>query len=294
MEGDLIDIQIEKKLFTANGVINLNVEASLKFGELIVFLGESGVGKTTILRVIAGLCKPEKGYIKVGKSIWMDSKSGIFKSPQDRNIGFMFQNYALFPNMTVLENIMFAQKIREKKIALELIEKFGLIEFADRKPTHLSGGQKQRVALARALAMKPDVLLLDEPLSAIDSKMRVNLQNEILMAHKMNNTSTILVSHDLTEVFRLADRVFKIENGTISKSGKPDELFINNQISGKVQITGSVARIEKFDTFYLVTVITGMNQVIKVTAFENDIVELNEGDQVLVFTKAFNPVIMKI
>jgi molybdate transport system ATP-binding protein len=294
MENDVIDIQIEKKLSTANGTVNLNIEASLKFGELIVFFGDSGVGKTTILRILAGLCKPEKGYIKVGKSVWMDSSLNIFKPPQERNIGFMFQDYALFPNMTVLENIMFAQKEKNKKSALELIEKFGLIEFAHRKPTHLSGGQKQRVALARAIARKPEVLLLDEPLSAIDSKMRTNLQNEILLAHQINNTSTILVSHDLTEVFRLANRVFKIEHGSISLSGEPDKIFQNNQVSGKVQMTGSVARIEKFDTFYLITVITGMNQIVKVTAFENDVAELNEGDQVLVFSKAFNPIIMKI
>jgi molybdate transport system ATP-binding protein len=294
MEDSIIDINVEKKLFTVNGILNLHIVATLKFGELAVVFGESGAGKTTLLRIIAGLLKPDKGYLKHGKSVWIDTERNKYKTPQERNIGFMFQDYALFPNMTVFENIMFAEKEKNRRHTSELIEKFGLSELSDRKPAKLSGGQKQRVALARALARKPDILLLDEPLSALDSKMRITLQDEILNAHRSNNTSTLMVSHDLTEVFRLADIVFKIENGKISASGSPDKLFLNTQISGKVQMTGNVVKIEKLDTFYLLTVITGMNQIIKVTAFQNDVDNISEGDQVLVFTKAYNPIIMKV
>jgi len=294
MENDVIEIDVEKKLFTAQGLLNLHFKAKIKNGELAVLFGESGAGKTTLLRIISGLEKPDKGIIKVGHSTWLDTERKINLKPQQRHIGFMFQNYALFPNMTVFENIAFAQDVKDKNYTLDLIEKFGLTEFIHRKPAKLSGGQKQRVALARALARKPRVLLLDEPLSALDSAMRTSLQDEIRKAHQLNNKSTLLVSHDLTEVFRLADIVFKIEKGEITASGKPDEVFLNNKISGKVQITGSVIKIEKLDTFYLVTVITGMNQIIKVAAFENDIENFKEGDQVLVFTKAYNPIIMKI
>jgi molybdate transport system ATP-binding protein len=294
MENGIIEIDVEKKLVSSKGQINLHIKATLNQGELFVVFGDSGAGKTTMLRILAGLTMPDKGYIKVGSEIWLDTASGINLPVQLRNIGFMFQDYALFPNMTVFENILYAQKKKEKQEAGELIEKFGLSEFKNRKPARLSGGQMQRVALARALARRPDILLLDEPLSALDSKTRALLQDEVLKAHETHKTTTFLVSHDLTEVFRLAGKVLKLENGKISSVARPEELFIDNHISGKVQITGIVVKIEKFDTFYLLTIVTGMNQILKVTAFQNDVENLHEGDSIMVLSKAFNPIIMKL
>ena len=294
MEDDVIELHIEKSLNSANGLLTLQVNTRLKQGELTVLFGDSGAGKTTLLRILSGLTKPDKGYIKAGKTVWFDSDARINLPPQKRNIGFMFQDYALFPNMNVIENILYAQKEKNKVLALDLAKKFGLVELLMQKPDRLSGGQKQRVALARALASKRRILLLDEPLSALDMKMRTLLQDEILKAHKHNGSTTLMVSHDLTEVFRLANHVIKLENGQLRASGRPDNLFLNSQISGKVQITGHIVKIEKQDIFYLLTVVTGMNQIIKVTAFSNDIENLNEGDQVIVFSKAFNPIIMKI
>jgi molybdate transport system ATP-binding protein len=294
MENDIIEIDVEKELVSSRGRINLHIKATLKQGELFVVFGDSGAGKTTFLRILAGLTTPDKGYIKMGSEVWLDTGSGINLPVQQRNIGFMFQDYALFPNMTVLENILYAQKKKEKHLADELIEKFGLSELSNRKPGKLSGGQMQRVALARALARRPDFLLLDEPLSALDAKTRTLLQDEVMKAHKNQKTTTFLVSHDLAEVFRLAQRVLRLENGKIFSIGRPDELFIDNHISGKVQITGKVVKIEKFDTFYLLTIVTGMNQILKVTAFQNDVKNLDEGDQIIVFSKAFNPIIMKL
>ena len=292
MENVLIDI--EKSLITAHGEMILRIKATLEFGDLVVLFGDSGAGKTTLLRILSGLTNPDKGFIKVDNSVWFDSDSKINLVPQKRDIGFMFQDYALFPNMTVFENIAFAQKQIDRKQVLELIESFGLGEFALRKPTKLSGGQKQRVALARALVRKPKLLLLDEPLSALDASMRTLLQDEIAKAHSYNETTTVLVSHDLTEVLRLAHKVLKIYEGKLQAYGTPDEVFIDNRISGKVQITGNVVKIDKQDTFYLLTIVTGMNQILKVTAFQNDVDNLREGDRVMVFSKAFNPIVMKI
>lgn len=294
MENDVIEIDVQKQLVTAQGRKILTIQAKLVRGELVVLFGESGAGKTTLLRMIAGLTNPDRGLLRVGNDVWFDSDAGINRTTQERKIGFVFQDYALFPNMSVLNNVAYGQTKTDKREVYKLIRKFGLTELADRFPDKLSGGQRQRVALARALARKPDFLLLDEPLSALDADNRTSLQNEILKAHDTSHTTTLLVSHDLTEVFRLAQKVLKIENGTITGVGKPDALFLSNQISGKVQMTGTIVKIQKQDAFYLLTVITGMNQLIKVTAFESDIHNLSEGDRVMVFSKAFNPLIWKI
>jgi molybdate transport system ATP-binding protein len=291
---DTVIFDFEKKLLSSEGPVILEIKAQVHLGELTVLFGESGAGKTSFLRIIAGLTEPDKGYICVGSDIWFDSKRGINLSPQKRNIGFMFQDYALFPNMTVKQNIAYAQLAKNNKALTHLINDFGLVEFADRRPVNLSGGQKQRVALARALARKPKILLLDEPLSALDASMRNTLQDEIIRVHQISNATTFVVSHDLSEVFRLAQKVICIKNGKISASGKPADVFLNTSISGKVQITGCIVDIETFDTFYLITVVTGFNQLIKVTAFYNDVENLCKGDQVMVYSKAFNPLIMKI
>jgi len=294
MENDLIRIDIEKLMHTANGSMNLAVQASIQVGELVALFGQSGAGKTTLLRILAGLIAPDKGLIRFGNSVWFDSESKISIAPQQRNISLMFQDFALFPNMTVEQNVQFAQPEKDQLSVNELLGIFGLTEFRKRKPNRLSGGQKQRVALARALARKPQLLLLDEPLSALDAEMRHALQDEIAKAHQISGVTTLLVSHDLNEVFRLASQVICLEDGQITRTGKPDEVFSDNSISGKVQITGQIARIEKQDTIYIVTVISGNNQIIKVIAFENDLENLKIGDRVMVFSKAFNPIITKL
>jgi molybdate transport system ATP-binding protein len=196
--------------------------------------------------------------------------------------------------MTVEQNIQFAQPEKKQSAVNELLALFGLAELRKRKPNSLSGGQKQRVALARALARKPQLLLLDEPLSALDAEMRTALQDEIAQAHQLSGVTTIMVSHDLNEVFRLATQVICIENGLVTRTGNPEAVFSDNSISGKVQITGQIARIEKQDTVNIVTVISGNNQIVKVIAFDSDLENLKIGDRVLVFSKAFNPIISKL
>lgn len=294
MENNVIFIDIEKLMHTAHGPVKLMVQTSIQSGELVAIFGQSGAGKTTLLRILAGLLAPDRGLIRFGNTIWFDSEKKINIAPQQRNIGLMFQDFALFPNMTVEQNIRFAQPEKNKAAVTELLTLFGLLEFRERKPNGLSGGQKQRVALARVLARKPQLLLLDEPLSALDAEMRHVLQDEIARAHQLSGVTTLMVSHDLNEVFRLATQVICIENGKVIRSGKPENAFLDNSISGKVQITGQIARIEKQDTIYVVTVISGNNQIIKVIAFENDLENLKIGDRVMVYSKAFNPIISKL
>jgi molybdate transport system ATP-binding protein len=294
MENHLIHIDIEKLMHTANGSMNLKVQTQITKGELVALFGPSGAGKTTLLRILSGLLNPDKGIVKFGNAVWFDSEKSINLPPQKRNIGFMFQDFALFPNMTVEENILFAQTVKDAKAASELIFIFGLNELRKRKPAKLSGGQKQRVALARALARKPQLLLLDEPLSALDAEMRVMLQDEIRLAHELLGATTLMVSHDLNEVFRLASHVITLENGVICKTGKPETVFSNSTISGKVQITGQIASIERQDPVNIVTVISGSNQIIKVIAFDSDLENLKLGDPVMVYTKAFNPIIGRL
>lgn len=208
----MIYIDIEYKILTSEGSRILSVQTELPENQLICISGPSGIGKTTLLRMIAGLTKPDRGIIQVGDRIFYDSLNNINLNPQKRNIGFMFQDYALFPNMTVEENISFAQnKVKDKAWVDTLIKSYGLDALRNQKPDKLSGGQKQRTALARTLAKKADLLFLDEPLSSIDSTMRIKLQNEILKTHAVFGSTTLVVSHDQDEVNKMAQCVLYME-----------------------------------------------------------------------------------
>lgn len=208
----MIYIDIEYRILTSEGSRILSVQTELPGNQLICISGPSGIGKTTLLRMIAGLTKPDRGIIQVGDRIFYDSLNNINLSPQKRNIGFMFQDYALFPNMTVEENISFAQnKVKDKAWVDTLIKSYGLDALRNQKPDKLSGGQKQRTALARTLAKKADLLLLDEPLSSVDSTMRIKLQNEILKTHAVFGSTTLVVSHDQDEVNKMAQCVLYME-----------------------------------------------------------------------------------
>lgn len=221
----MLEINIEKSMLTSEGKANLKINTEISSNELLCLFGHSGAGKTTLLRILAGLLKPEKGRVVLGDEVWFDSEKKINLTPQQRNVGFMFQDYALFPNMSVRKNIEFAQKGKNKEDVDNLLSHFGLEALQKQYPAKLSGGQKQRVALARALAAKPNLLLLDEPLSALDYEMRLNLQDEILKAHELLNSVTLLVSHDKDEVRKLATSVILLRNGAVTAQGKPAEVF---------------------------------------------------------------------
>jgi molybdate transport system ATP-binding protein len=222
----MIELDLHKKLFGADGLIQLQVKFTIQTNELVTLYGPSGAGKTSIIRMIAGLMKPDKGSILVDGVSWFDSQQKIHLRTQERPIGLVFQEYSLFPNMTVYENLKFAlPKGNPEDMIEELLETIGLKNLRDTKPNLLSGGQKQRVALARALVRKPIILLLDEPLSALDTAMRNKLQDDILAFHRRFGLTTILVSHDYHEVKKMSDRVLVIENGKIVNEGKVEEVF---------------------------------------------------------------------
>ncbi|MDD4968775.1 MAG: ATP-binding cassette domain-containing protein [Paludibacter sp.] len=224
-----LSISIQHAMLTSEGKTNLEVNTEIEGNELLCLFGHSGAGKTTLLRILAGLLKPDKGRIVFNGIVWFDSEKKINMPPQERNIGYMFQDYALFPNMTVEKNIRFAQKEEDNGEVTKLMILFDIESLKHQHPSKLSGGQKQRVALARALASKPDLLLLDEPLSALDWDMRTSLQLEISKAHELMNSITMLVSHDIPEVFQLASSVIVLKNGSIIKSGNPGEVFEHNR-----------------------------------------------------------------
>lgn len=218
----MINISIAKKLSGATGELNLQFHTTILTGELITIYGPSGAGKTSILRMLAGLLEPDSGHIQADDAVWFDKDKSINLKPQGRNIGMVFQEYSLFPNMTVRENLEFAlNKGQSKSIVDELLELTELGQLQNKKPATLSGGQMQRIALARALIRKPKLLLLDEPLSALDAEMQSKLQDYILELHQQFDLTTILVTHDLIEVIKMSKRVLIIEEGRITKDGLP-------------------------------------------------------------------------
>ncbi len=290
----MISIDLHKRLEGSEGVLSLHFQAELPSGSFITLYGPSGAGKTSTLRMLAGLMEPDAGLISVEGEIWYDPSNRTNLPPQKRDIGYVFQDYALFPHLTVRQNMEFA--LADKKdmaVVNELIEITELGELQSRRPQTLSGGQKQRVALARALVRKPKILLLDEPLAALDHKIRLKMQDYLLELHREFELTTLLVSHDIGEISKLSDQVFQMEKGQIIKSGSPSEIFTSQNISGKFKFVGEVLNIEVQDTVNIVTVLI-QNQVVKVIATKDELRGIQVGSKVIIASKAFNPVIQKI
>lgn len=275
------------------GPINLDFDIMLSQGEISAIFGESGAGKTTLLRILAGLITPQKGFIRVGDEIWLDLEKGINLSPQKRSLGFVFQDYALFPNMSVRENLAYATR-NQRKID-ELLELIGLKELANSRPKELSGGQAQRVALARALAKEPKILLLDEPLSALDFKMRSYLQEELLKILKHFKTTALLVSHDLAEIYRLSARVLQLSGGKIIKDLPTKQFFTHHNLSAKLRLNAILLEINQSDILVVLTLLLGQD-IVKITLSEEEFIkeysEIKIGDTLMLSIKAFNPLII--
>ena len=281
----MINIKIQKPLFGSNGQMNLDIDLQIQKGDFIALSGLSGSGKTTLLRIIAGL-ETANGKIKIEDDIWLDDKYSL--PPQKRDIGFVFQDYALFPNYTVLENLLYVNK--DINLANHLLNLTELNELKDRYPQTLSGGQKQRVSLCRAMMNRPKILLMDEPLSALDTNMRTKLQNEILALHKEFETTTIMVSHDPSEIYRLANRVVVLNEGKIINDGLPKDVLLKTSGSAKFSFEGELLDILKVDVIHVAIISIGQ-QIVEVVIGNDEIKNLKVGDKIRVSTKAFTPVV---
>jgi molybdate transport system ATP-binding protein len=288
----MIDVDVRKKLIGAGGEFTLHARLRIKRGELAALFGESGAGKTTLLRILAGLTAPDEGVIRVGGETWLDTRRRINLPPQKRRIGFVFQDQALFPHLSVRGNLSYAlPKHAERGFIDELLELTGLTTLQERRPNTLSGGQRQRVALARALARRPAVLMLDEPLSALDADTRRRLQDEILRLHKTLELSTLMVTHDIPEVFKLADRVFMVENGVVTRDDTPAAVFADRRCHGKLRLPAEVLGMESDGVLHTLTVLIG-NQILSVVAGDEEIRNLRIGDQVMLLPKTFSPMMV--
>lgn len=227
-------VDIEKTL----GAFRLQVRFEAAEG-VLALLGASGCGKSLTLGCIAGIQTPDKGVIRLDGRTLFDSAAHINLPPQKRKVGMLFQSYALFPNMSVAQNIACGLRDRNNKAAVEeMLHTMGLTHAADRKPRELSGGEQQRTALARILVNEPEVLLLDEPFSALDSHLRFRMEQEVHAAIDRFAKPVVLVSHDRDEVFRLSDRIAIMEKGQLDAIGEKRDIFANPRTLAGARLTG--------------------------------------------------------
>jgi molybdate transport system ATP-binding protein len=226
---------------TRLGAFDLDVALEVPPGACLALAGPSGAGKTSVLRVVAGLVRPERGRVVCGDEVWLDVTAGVDVAPERRRVGYVFQEYALFPHLRVWQNVAYPLRGDGRRArALELLERFGIAGLADERPRTLSGGERQRVAVARALARKPAALLLDEPLSALDSRSRAAAGRELGAVLAEAGVPALLVTHDFTEAALLGTRVGVIDGGRIVQEGTAAELAAEPASAFVADFTGAV------------------------------------------------------
>ena len=290
----MIDCQFKKKLITPFGNADLDIAFNLNKGQIMGLYGPSGAGKTTLMRCLAGLDAPDNGRIILNEVTCWDKMKSINLPPQQREIGFVFQDYGLFPNMTVRQNLEFAQGDKGESSSVDdIIEVMSLGELSAQYPRLLSGGQKQRVALARSIVQRPSILLLDEPLAAIGSALRMRLQDYILDFRKATGCTVIIASHSVQEMYKLCDHVLKLENGKICESGNPKDVFVNRAVSGKFQFVGTILEIVPGDVLFIASILVGRN-LIQIVLDPAEANQYKIGEEVVVASKAFDPIIRKM
>jgi iron(III) transport system ATP-binding protein len=231
MNNDLIIEGLTKKFASANSVAISNINLTVKEGSLVTLLGPSGCGKSTTLNCVAGLEEPTEGKIRVGDFVMSDISKGLLLPPEQRQLGMVFQSYALWPHMKVFDNVAFSLKLQKikgeelKKRVMDALDLVGLADLAGRYPFQLSGGQQQRVALARAVVTRPRLLLLDEPLSNLDAKIREQARVWVRELQQRVGITTIYVTHDQSEAFAMSDMIAVINKGVLLQFAPPEELY---------------------------------------------------------------------
>ena len=235
-----LTIHVEIKKDFGDFCLDLRLQTG---NEVMGLLGASGCGKSMTLKCIAGVEKPDAGHIILDDKVLFDSKKHINLAPQERRVGFLFQNYALFPQMTIINNIRMGARreknaaLKEKKVT-EIMERFEITELADRYPSQISGGQQQRTALARILVSDPEILLLDEPFSALDTHLRFRLERELREVARGFGKTVILVSHDRDEAFRMSDKIAILNQGRVEVCGDKSSVFHNPTTRQAAILTG--------------------------------------------------------
>ena len=226
---------------TELGELRLDVALEVAAGECLALAGPSGAGKSSVLRIAAGLLRPRTGRVACGERIWLDCARGVDLPPEQRRCGYLFQDYALFPTLNAWQNVGYGLPRRgRRERALELLERFGLADRAEARPRTLSGGERQRVALARAIAPGPDVLLLDEPLSALDARTRAAAAPSLRRCLHAAGVPSLLVTHDFQEAALLGDRVGVMDDGQIVQTGSASELAAEPASPFVADFTGAV------------------------------------------------------
>ncbi len=274
IHGSTVEFRNVKRTFGTVKALN-DFSLTIKPGELVTLLGPSGCGKTTALRILAGIDKDHEGVVEI------DGKDMSAVPANKRNIGMVFQAYSLFPNMTATENVAYGLRVRgvdshkREARARELLELVGLNTQGDRRPTQLSGGQQQRVALARALAIEPSVLLLDEPLSALDAQVRAQLREEIRRIQSTIGISTLFVTHDQEEAMAISDRVGVMNKGVLEQIDEPGKLYNKPKtsfVAGFVGLTNYIPAVMETKSSVIV-----LNQVVDISDHS---VDAKKGEEV--------------
>lgn len=280
----MIEIDCKKRLNGGDGSFVLEAKMSVAESEMVALYGRSGSGKTTILRLLAGFERPDSGQIIINGEIFYDSKRGINVPAQKRNIGFLFQNYALFDNMNVEQNLLYAKN--DKKLCSYLLDVLEIKDLSRASTDSLSGGQKQRVAIARALMRRPKILLLDEPLSALDGAMKEKIQEFLLALYDEFKFTCILISHDIGEIYRLCGRVFSVDVGKMTSSSVADK-FLGSGGGANLNIRAKIIDISEFDGVFVVIFSVGQ-QLAKVLLSKSEVGALKVGDSVMLNAEAFS------
>lgn len=288
--SSFLEFRIQKTLSGKPRSFALELDVKQPLQSRLCLFGESGAGKTSVLRMLAGLDFPDEGVIRFGDALWFDSQRRIAVPAHRRSIGVVFQDYALFPHLNVWDNLAFAANRADRDWLEKLLQLCHLRDLSQRPIGALSGGQKQRVAVARALARRPQLLLLDEPLSALDLETRSALQESLLEVQRECGMTMVLVSHDLAEVFKLAQTVLQIDAGSLVQCGTPDDIFLRRKSAGKLNLPAQVLAIRQEEIVFVLSLLVG-TEIIEVIASPSQIKGLKVGDRITLSTKAFSPII---